>query len=82
VLIRITRSARKHRIGNAHILAALASASEPIIDGDARTYIATDDRGLELAIVIVPDDRNEGSWAIIHAQPTHYPRKGQRDGED
>lgn len=70
--IRITRPARKHRIGNAHILAAIANAGDPTIEGDAQTYIGTDDRGVELKIVLVPDNRRPGGWAVIHAMPTSY----------
>ncbi|WP_418064050.1 hypothetical protein [Pimelobacter simplex] len=71
--IRVTRSARKHRIGNGHIIAALVSADAPIIDGEARTYVGVDDdRGVALEIVVVPDDRRPGGWAVIHAMPTSY----------
>lgn len=71
--IRITRSARKHRIGNAHILAALANAGAPVnIEGDARHYVGTDDRGIELEITVVPDDRRPGGFSVIHAMPTNY----------
>lgn len=70
---RITNSARKHRIGNAHIIAALANAGAPTVDGDALIYVGLDDRGIEIEIVSVPNDRGEG-LVIIHAMPTHYRR--------
>lgn len=70
--LRITRSARKHRVGNGHILAALASADTPQPDGDALVYVGMDDRGVMLEIVVVPDDRHHGGWAVIHAMPTSF----------
>lgn len=48
VKVRIARSARKHRIGNAHILAALAGARVVAEVGDQVVYVGVDDRGLEL----------------------------------
>ncbi len=70
--VRITRSARKHRIGNAHIIAAMINAEDPIVDGDQMHYIGTDDRGLELHIIAVPDDRAEDTIAVIHAAPNEW----------
>ena len=69
--VRITRSARKHRIGNAHILAAMIDAGVPTVDGDALVDIGRDDRGVELHIIAVPDDRGEG-LAVIHAFPNEW----------
>lgn len=43
--IRVTRSARKHRIGNAHILEALIDAGEPTVAKDsALHYVGSDSR--------------------------------------
>ena len=73
--VRITRSARKHRIGAAHILSALAAAGPPDEDDDALIYVGTDDRGVELEIVVVRDDRYTDQperLAIIHVMPTAY----------
>lgn len=61
---RINRTARKHGIGNANILAALANAGTPETDGDAFLYTGTDARGVELEMVVVPDDRYPGGWAV------------------
>lgn len=69
---RITRSARKHRIGNAHIMEALRNAGEPTLEGDALRFIGKDDRGVELEIIAVPDDRREGELAIVHVMPTEW----------
>jgi hypothetical protein len=74
---RITRSARKHRIGNAHILAAVRDAGEPELQSDgALSYIGRDDRGIELEIIAILDDRRDG-LAIIHAMPTEFRRSGR-----
>lgn len=70
--VRITRSARKHRIGNAHIIEAMIDAGEPTTEGDALVYVGRDSRGVEIEVVAVPDDRQEGRLAVIHAMPTHY----------
>lgn len=70
--IRIARSARKHKIGNAHILAAMINAGEPVMDGDQRHYIGADDRGLVLHVVAIPDDRHDGGLAVIHAAPDEW----------
>lgn len=73
VEVRITRSARKHKIGNARILHALANHHHvEAVDDDGYLYIGTDDRGVELEIVLVPDDRHEYGWAVIHAMPTAF----------
>ncbi len=69
--VRITRSARKHRIGNARIITAMINAGEPTREADALVYIGADDRGVELRIIAVPDDRKDGI-AVIHAMPTQY----------
>jgi hypothetical protein len=69
--VRVIRSARKHRIGNAHILAAMINAGEPTVEGDTLVYVGTDDRGVELRIVAVPNDKGDG-LAVIHCMPTGY----------
>ena len=75
VQIRITRPARKHRIGNQHILEAMRNAGDPVIEGDAMVYVGLDDRGVELEVVAVPDDKHDGGIAVIHAMPTALRRK-------
>ncbi|MFC7620946.1 hypothetical protein [Microlunatus sp. GCM10028923] len=76
--VRITASARKHRISQSRIIAALAEAELVTVDGDAEYYVGFDDRGVELELIVVPDDRHEGRYACIHAMPTHY-RKRQEE---
>jgi hypothetical protein len=72
VNLRVTRSARKHHIGSARIIAAMANAGRPTEDGDRLIYVGEDDRGVELLIIAVPDDRNPGGLAVIHASPTAW----------
>lgn len=69
--VRITRPGRKHRIGKAHILAAMIDAGEPEEDGDTLVYVGKDDRGVELRIIAVPNDKGDG-LAVIHCMPTSY----------
>jgi len=78
VRVRVTRSARKHKIGVAHIRAAILNAGEAVLDDDgALSWVGLDDRGIELEIVAVPDDRHIGDWAGIHAMPTEF-REGRK----
>lgn len=35
-------------------------------------YVGRDDRGVELEIVAVADDRNDGGLTVIHAMPTAF----------
>jgi hypothetical protein len=55
--VRFTQSARKRRIGKAHVLAAMADAGEPqrmpaTGDLDERlVWVGRDDRGVELEII-------------------------------
>jgi hypothetical protein len=79
--IRFARSARKHRIGRGHVLAALSKAGDPVVippDEDFAerlVWVGVDDRGMELEIVAVvqPD-----TWLIIHVMPTWYRRRGRQ----
>lgn len=70
----MTRSARKHKIGNAHILAAMRAAGEPaVVPGtDQLVYVGEDDRGVELVVIAVPDNRDPAGLAVIHAMPTAF----------
>jgi hypothetical protein len=75
--IRVTRTARKHKIGNAHILAAMRDAGQPVLvpGTDRLLYIGEDDRGIELLVIAVPDNRNPPGLAVIHAMPTAFGSK-------
>lgn len=70
--VRVARSGRKHKIGNARILAALRHAGVPEVIGDALYFVGRDDRGIELEIIAVPDDRNDSDLTVIHAMPTAW----------
>jgi hypothetical protein len=75
--IRFTRSARKHRIGRAHVLHVMSTV-EPIyvpatdIADPRFVWIGPDDRGVELEIVavVMPD-----YLMVIHAMPQTFRRK-------
>ena len=56
----MSRSGSKHKIGNAHILAAMRNAGVPVLvpGTDQLLYIGKDDRGVELEVIAVPDDRD------------------------
>lgn len=71
----VARSGRKHGIGNAHILAAMANAGEPVSVGDQLLYVGADDRVIELEIVAVPDDSGRADLTVIHAMPTALRRR-------
>ena len=73
----ITRTGRKHRINKGRVRAALLNAEYIRTDGNIRMLIGTDDRGEELEIGLIPDERAGYGWVIIHAMPTRYrnPRK-------
>jgi hypothetical protein len=72
--LRVARSARRHRIGVAHMLVALENESARALEGDTVRIIGRDDRGVELELLLVPNDRGTG-WTIIHAMPTLFRRK-------
>lgn len=76
--VKLTRSARKRRIGTAHVIAAMNNAGEPErfpAEGDLDErllWIGEDDRGVMLEIIGVelPD-----YLLIIHVMPYSYRRK-------
>ncbi len=78
--IRVVRSGRRHKVGVAHIVAVM-TAVDPIPVGDQLLFVGMDDRGIELEIIAVPDNRRAGTLAVIHAMPTEF-RKEQGDGEE
>lgn len=47
VNVRISRSARKHRLGAERIRQTLATATLVREESDAAVYVGTDDRGVE-----------------------------------
>ncbi len=80
--LHMTRSARRHRVGSAHIREVLENAEEPdAIDGKLLVFIGKDSRGEELEIGIFPDERHGDGWVVVHAMPTKYRRRGE-EGEE
>jgi hypothetical protein len=76
---RFARSARRHKIGKAHAMAAILSGVAPTVEdkpheGVVRTYltwVANDDRGVELVIVGRLADEDPDLVIVIHVFPTH-----------
>lgn len=76
--VRFAQSARKHRIGKGHALAALENAGDPVVvpalsdDLDDRlVFVGVDDRGVELEIIAV---QLPNFLFVIHVMPTMFRR--------
>lgn len=75
-----SRSARRHKIGKSHALAALNQGTVPTVEvreheGEIRTYlewVAVDDRGIELEIAGRVADEDPDLVVIIHVMPTEF----------
>lgn len=75
--VKFTQSARKRRIGKAHVLAAMNDAGEPTVvagaegEDDRLLWIGVDDRGVELEVIGVdlPD-----YLLVMHVMPYAYRR--------
>jgi hypothetical protein len=86
VTVRVSRSARKHRIGDARILNAMQSAGEPVpLEGDAWLYVGNDPKtGRPLKVIAVPDDKGKSDLTVIHCSPLEWRETGgeedDRDG--
>ncbi|MBO0841152.1 MAG: hypothetical protein J2O49_10070 [Sciscionella sp.] len=52
----------------------MRNAGEPIAvsNTDQLIYVGADDRGVELLVIAVPDNRNPGGLTVIHAMPTAF----------
>lgn len=76
----ITQTGRNQRINKGRVRAALLNAEYVRTDGRIHMLIGTDDRGEELEIGLIPDERAGHGWVIIHAMPTRYrnPRREVR----
>ncbi|GAC71051.1 hypothetical protein [Gordonia soli] len=73
--ISLTAAARR-RASKGRIVAALRHAGMPLEiverDGVVRVYfIGTDDRGIELELILTPED-DDDRWVVIHAMPTGF----------
>lgn len=58
--------------------AAGVPATVETADGPQLHFFGADDRGVELHVIAVPDDRHPGGLAVIHAMPTRYRQEGPR----
>ena len=74
---KVSRSARRHKIGRAHLFAALANAGDPDRDGELLRWIAPDDRGIELEIFGRLAKENHDLVIIIHVMPTNLRKDRQ-----
>lgn len=72
--IRITSTARRHKLSSSRIREALANAIFDRMDDDVAIYVGTDDRGLVIELGIVRDDRGEG-LAVLHAMPIEWRKR-------
>lgn len=69
--LQFTRSARRHKIGKAHALAAIANAGNPtVLPNGNLEWIGDDDRGVELRVIafIAAEDHNLA--LVKHVFPT------------
>jgi hypothetical protein len=85
VTVRVSRSARKHRIGDARILSAMQSAGEPVpLEGDAWLYVGNDPKtNRPLKVIAVRDDRGKSNLTVIHCSPLEWHGDGgERDDRD
>lgn len=64
--VRISRSARKHKLRAGRIRQPLVNATLVREEADAAMYVGTDDEGLEIELVIVADDRSDDG---VHRHP-------------
>lgn len=73
--VRVTSGARKHKLTRSRILFALENAELVAKVGDAGVYHGVDSLGVELEMILVPDNRRPGRMSCIHAMPIHYREK-------
>ncbi|NED95082.1 hypothetical protein G1H11_07120 [Phytoactinopolyspora alkaliphila] len=80
--VKFSRSARRHKIGKAHALAAMNHAGDPTLVPATEKYdeqwvwIGRDDRNIELRIIGL--DRSD-CILVIHVQPTTYVHQESND---
>jgi hypothetical protein len=78
VTVRVSRSARKHRIGDACILKAMHSAGEPVpLEGNAWLYVGDDPKtNRPQKVIAVPDERGKSNLTVIHCSPLEWHGNG------
>lgn len=74
--VRFSQSARRHRIGKAHVLYVMNTVAPEVIEADEVNdsrllWIGPDDRGLVLEIVAILDPHCP---LVIHVMPHHFRR--------
>lgn len=76
----MARSARKHRIGNAHMVAALTNGSAEVIENrpDGALVRATDDRGVILEIGYRAATEDHDLRIIYHCKPIYKENRRSR----
>lgn len=75
---KVTRSARRHKIGNARIIAAIEAAGAPTLMVSDRVKLrwsAKDDRGFELDVIGIVAEEDPDLVLNIHVIPTEFPEK-------
>ncbi|MDR0837718.1 MAG: hypothetical protein LBM94_05905 [Propionibacteriaceae bacterium] len=71
----VARSALRHKIGKAHLFAALARADVGSVNESGQLeWYAFDDRGIELHILGRPAAENPDVIIIYHVMPTNLRR--------
>ena len=75
--VRFAKSARKHRIGKAHVLFVLESSEPmPVLTSDGEDqkllWIGQDDRGLELEVIAL---ELSDCILVIHVMPMSFRRR-------
>ena len=76
MVVRFSRSARRHRIGKAHALFVMEQSEPRVVPADDSEderwlWVGVDDRGLELEIVAIALPE---TLLVIHVMPAHYRR--------
>jgi len=69
------RATRRHKIGRAHALAAIANAGTPTVIGAQLHWTALDDRGVELHIIGKPAAEDPDLVVLYHVMPTALRKK-------
>lgn len=59
----------------------VVDAVDPVKLEDRLVFIGEDDRGVELEIIAVPDDRDPDALAVVQAMPTAFRRNRANDEE-
>jgi len=64
---------------------ALRAGTPTVVEnerGPQLHYVGADDRGVELHVIAVPDDRHPEGLAVIHAMPTSFTSNSTETDDD